>query len=204
MEPDEIKKIWQEMDLLKEKQQVSDNRIKEMLKNDEESTLAAMMKNAKSLMVTTPIVGCIIFCLASYKFFAAGGYYLICPLIFILICIFFVAPFQRNQYRLLKGIDLSNMSATEIMERILKYHNNVQKLKLYSIIFFFVYMGIWNFLNYILQYGSKIIWWLIVGDIIIYLALGLFLPPFLFKKTYYNNINRIKSSLEELKEFEKL
>jgi hypothetical protein len=94
------------------------------------------------------------------------------------------------------------MSVKEVSEKILKYQNIIQKRKMYGIIGFFVYMGIWIYLHYRLTFGSEIRWGLIVYAVGLYLVAGLFLIPFLYKKIHYNNINRIKKNLKELKEFE--
>jgi len=203
MEPDDIKKIWQAMDLLREKQHVSDSRIKEMLKNEGKSALEKLIKMAK-LGITAPIPLGLLFCLISQKFFEAGGYYVICPLAFLLICILLVVPHNIKKYRFLKEIDYSKMTVKEVTEKILKYQGNVQKFQLYGTIGFFIFVGVWSYLYYMLCFGSKIIWGFIIYQIVICLANGLIIIPFLYKKLYYNNINRIKASLEELKEFEEL
>jgi hypothetical protein len=201
MELDEIKKIWNEMDALKEKLQVSDNRIKEMLKNEGKSALAKLIKISKFYTITTIPLG-LLLCLFSYKFFEAGGYYIIYPLIFLLICVL-MEPFQIYLYRLLKGINYSVMTVKEVSERILKYQNFVRKGEMYGSIIGITYLGIWYYLYYKLIFGSEINWGFIIFMIVMCLLVGLSIP-FLYKKLYYNNINRIQKSLEELKEFEKL
>jgi len=199
MELDEVKKIWNEMDALKEKLQVNDNRIKEMLKKEGKSALDRLMKAAKIYSFIMIPLG-FWFCLCSYKFFEAGGYYVICPLIFLLICVV-STPLEIYLYRWLKEIDFSKMSVKEVSERILKYQNMVQKGQLYGTAFFFIYLGIWYYLYYKLTIGTEIVWELIIFMSVIYLSAGLFLIPFLYKKLYYNNINQIKESLRELREF---
>ena len=201
MELDEVKKIWNEMDALKEKQQISDNRIKEMLKKEGESALAKLIKNAKFYTIAMIPLG-LMLCLCSYKFFEAGGYYLICPLAFLLICIL-MEPLEIYLYRLLKRIDFSRMSVKEVSEQILKYQNILRKCQMYGIIFFIVFMGIWLYLFYKLWFGSVIIWGFIIYVAVVYVG-GIIAIPFLYKKLYYNNINRINDSLKELKEFEQL
>ena len=202
MELDEIKKLWTEIDTLKEKLQVSDNRIKEMLKNEGKSALEKLIRFTKFGIFSVIPLG-LFLCLVSYKFFEAGGYYMICPLAFLLFCILML-PFDIYLYRLLKGIDFAGMPVREVSERILKYQNIIQKFQMYGTIGFFVYLGIWYFLYYQLCLGSEIVWGLIIFFAAIYLAGGLIMIPFLYKKFYYNNINRIKESLAELKEFEEL
>ena len=200
MELDEIKKIWTEMDALKEKLQVSDNRIKDMLKNQGQSALAKLLKVARFYMIVMIPLG-LILCLLSYKFFEAGGYYVICPLAFLLLCIL-LEPLEIYLYRLLKGIDYSCMPVKEVSERILKYQNIIQKSQMYGTIVFFVYLGVWYYLYYKLIFGSEIVWEFILFMAAIYLCFGLIGIPTLYKKLYYNNINRIKECLAELKEFE--
>ena len=201
MELDEIKKLWNEIDTLKEKQQVSNNRIKEMLKNEGKTALAKLIKVARFYMIAMIPLG-LLFCLCSYKFFEAGGYYMICPLIFLLISIF-LEPLEIYLYRLLKGINFSTMPVREVSERILKYQNILQKCQMYGIIIFAFFMGVWLYLYYKLFFGLEIIWGFIIYLIILYLS-GFVLIPILYKKLYFNNINRIKASLKELKEFEEL
>ena len=201
MELDEIKKIWNEIDLLKEKQQISDHRIKETLKNEGKSALAKLIKVAKFYVIATIPLG-LLFCLVSYIFFKAGGSYMICPLAFLIYC-FLLEPIEIYLYRLLKKIDFAYMTVKEVSERILKYQNILQKCKMYGIIFFVIFFGIWLYLYYKLSFGSEIIEWFIIYLIVLYL-IGLIAIPLLYKKLYFNNINRIKESLRELKEFEEL
>ena len=201
MELNEIKKIWNENDLLKEKQQVNDQRIKDTLKNKGESALAKLIKIAKFYVIAEIPLG-LLFCLISYNFFKAGGYYMICPLALLLSC-FLLEPLQIYLYRLLKAIDFSRMTVKEVSEKILKYQDILQKYKMYGMIFFVVFVGIWLYLYYKLTFGSKIIEGFIIYIIVIYL-IGLIAIPWLYKKLYFNNINRIKENLKELKEFEEL
>ena len=200
MELDEIKKMWQEIDALKEKQQVNESRIKDMLKNEGKTTLAKLIRTVKFYTIATIPLG-VLFCLLSYKFFEAGGYYVIVPLTFLLITLF-LEPLQISEYHFLKEIDFSSMSVKEVLERILKYENFIQKWRIYGTTGFFIFMGIWFYFYYKLLFGSEIIWGFIIYDAVIYFAGGLILIPFLYKKLYYNNINRIKESLKELREFE--
>ena len=202
MELDEIKKIWTEMDALKEKLQVSDNRIKEMLKNEGKSALAKLLKTARFYTIAMIPLG-LFLCLLSYQFFEAGGYYVICPLTFLLLCLL-MEPLEIYLYKLLKKIDFASMPVKEVSERILKYQNIIQKSQLYGTIIFFIYLGIWYYLYYRLIFGSEIVWGFIIFMAMIYLAGGLIGIPALYKKLYYNNINQLKKSLEELKEFEQL
>ena len=201
MELDEIKKLWDEIDLLKEKQQVSDNRIKEMLKNEGKTALAKLIRISKFYTIAMIPLG-LILCLISYKFFEAGGYYIIWPLGFLLFSIL-MEPLEIYLYRLLKGIDFSRMTVKEVSERILKYRDILQKCQIYGMIFFIVYLGIWYYLYYKLILGSEIFWPIIIMMIFMCLG-GLIAIPILYKKLYFNNINRIKESLNELKEFEEL
>jgi len=201
MEPDDIKKLWSEIDLLKEKQHVSDNRIKELLKNSGKSALTKLIRISKFYMFAMIPLG-LIFCFLSYKFFEAGGYYIIYPLIFLLLCILAV-PFEIYLYRLLKGIDFSTMTVKDVSEKILKYQNIIQKFKIYGMTFGIPYLGIWYYLYYKLTIGSEIVWWLIIYMICLCIAVAIGIPS-LYKKLYFNNINKIKTNLEELKEFEEL
>jgi len=192
--------MWQEIGALKEKQQVNESRIKEMLKNEGKTALAKLIRTAKFYTIATIPLG-LLLCLTSYRFFEAGGYYMVVPLTFLLITLF-LEPLQISKYHFLKEIDFSGMSVKEVLERILKYENFIQKWRIYATTGFFIFMGIWLYFYYKLLFGSEIIWGFIIYDAVIYLAGGLILIPFLYKKLYYNNINRIKESLKELKEFE--
>ena len=201
MELDEIKKMWNEIDLLKEKIQVSDNRVKGMLKNEGKTALAKLIKYSKFYTIAMIPLG-LILCLISYKFFETGGYYIIWPLLFLLFCIC-MEPLEIYLYRLLKEIDFSVMTVKEVSERILKYQDIVQKCQMYGMIFFIVYLGIWYYLYYKLVLGTEIFWPLIIFMIFMCIA-GLIGIPKIYKRLYFNNINRIKESLKELKEFEEL
>jgi hypothetical protein len=201
MEPEEIKKTWQEIELLKEKQQISDHKIKEMHKNQGKTALAKLLRTAKIYMFIVIPLG-LFFCLLSYQFFEAGGYYFICPIVFLLITIL-LEPLEIYLYRMLKGIDFSGMPVKEVSERILKYQNILRKCEMYGMIIGIIYLGIWYFLYYKLIFGSEIVWGFIIFMAAMCLAVG-FSVPALYKKLYYNHINRIKESLKELKEFEEL
>ena len=199
MELDDIKKAWQEIDALKEKQQINENRIKEMLKKEGKTALAKLIRLAKIGMIILIPLG-LFLCLLSHDFFKAGGYYVIWPLVFLFYCISKI-PFDYYLYRLLKGIDYSGMTVKEVSERILKYQNIIQKSKMYGMIFYVVYLGIWYYLFYRLHFGSEIVWAFIIVMIVMVLG-GLIALPVIFKKLYFNHINRIKESLKELEEFE--
>jgi len=199
MELDEIKKIWNEMESLKEKQQISDDRIKELLKSKGKTALSKLIGVAKFGIFAVIPLG-LLMCLLSYKFFETGGYYMIWPLVFLLLCISML-PFDIYLYRLLKGIDYSNMTVTEVSERILKYQNIIRKFEMYGIMFVIVYLAVWYYLYYKLMFGSEIIWGFIIFMIVMCLIAGAAIP-ILYKKIYYNNINQIEESLKELKEFE--
>jgi Flp pilus assembly protein TadB len=200
MELDEIKKIWNEIDLLKEKQQVNDNRIKEMLKKEGKSELEKIIKAEKFGMIALISSGLFIF-LCAYKCFIVGGYYMICPLAYLLFCIL-LQPFQIRIYRFLKRIDYSNMTVREVSEKILKYHDSAKKWRPYAIAFATIYLGIFYYIHYILYFGSEIIWWLIIYFIIMGLICGILLPTFVMKKLYFDRLNKIKKNLKELEEFE--
>ena len=110
-------------------------------------------------------------------------------------------PLEIYLYRLLKGIDYSRMTVKEVSERILKYRNIVRQCQMYGTVFFIFFMAVWMYLFYKLSFGSEIVWVFIIYEIVLYVA-GLIAIPVLYKKLYYNNINRIKENLKELKEFE--
>ena len=199
MELDQIKKIWTESDLFKLQSQVSDSKVVEMLKNEGKTALAKLIRLEKISVIFLIPLG-IFFCLISYKFFQAGGYYMILPLLFLLFTIL-AEPFEIYLYRLLRGIDFSSMTVKEVSERILKYQNIVQKSQMYGMIFFIPCLGTWYYMFYKLSHGLEIFWPIIILMIFMCIA-GLIAIPVLYKKLYFNNIDRIKKSLEELKEFE--
>ena len=198
MELDEIKQLWNEIDVLKEQQQVSNSRIKEMLKKQGKSALAKLIKTAKFYTIVIIPLG-LFLCLLSYRFFEAGGYYMIWPILFLLICIL-LEPFEIYLYRLLKGIDFSTMPVKEVSEKILKYQGYIQKSQLYGTIIGIAYLGIWYYLYYQLIFGSETNWFFIIFMISMCVFVG-FLIQFLYHKLYYKNIKQIKDSLKELKEF---
>ena len=112
-----------------------------------------------------------------------------------------MTPFEFNIYRLLKEIDFSSMTVKEVSKRILKYQNIIRKFEMYGIVGAVVYLGIWYYFFYILSFGSEIVWGFIIFMIVMCVIVALIIP-ILYKKLYYNNINSIKESLKELKEFE--
>ena len=199
MELDEIKKIWNEMESLKEKLQISNNKIKEILKKEGESALTKLIKNSKFYVIAMIPLG-LIFCLLSYKFFEAGGFYIIYPLLFMLLCII-MEPLEIFLYRLLKSIDFVTMTVKEVSERILTYQNIIHKCQHYGTVIFILYLGIWYFLFYKLIFGTEIVWSFIIYLTVLLLS-GAFVIQFLYKRLYYKNIKKIQESLTELKEFE--
>jgi len=199
MDLDDIKKIWNEVESLKEQKQMSDERIKMMLKNEGKSTLDKLIRLARLGMIIIIPLG-LLFCLISHKFFEAGSYFSICPLLMLLLCIV-AQPFEIYLYRLLKGIDFSAMTVKEVSSRILKYQSIVKKVEFIGIIFFIVFMAYWLILYYKLVFGNEIIWGFIIYMGVIYAA-GVIAIPILYKKLYYKNINKINESLKELEEFE--
>lgn len=199
MDLDQIKNIWQEVDSLKEHKRITDERIKKMLKNEGKSALDKLIRIAK--FYTIAMIPCgLIICLCSYKFFEAGGLYIICPLAFLLLTLL-MEPLEIYLYRLLKGIDYSTMSVKEVSTRILKYKQIIQKAEFYGLIVFIVYMAIWYFLYYKLWFGDQIMWSFIIFMSVIYIS-GIIAIPLLYKKLYYKNINKINENLKELEEFE--
>ncbi|MDR2586050.1 MAG: hypothetical protein LBC84_07535 [Prevotellaceae bacterium] len=199
MEPEEIKKMWQENVLIEEKQQISDLKINEMLKNQGKSALAKLIKTANFYRFAIIPLG-LLFCLLSHLFFVAGGYYPVYPLLFLLICIL-LEPLEIYLYRLLKGIDFSTMPVKEVSERILKYHHILRKCEMYGIVIGVIYLSIWYYLYYKLTFGSEIVWVIIIFMIVMCMAVGFFVPS-AYKKLYYRHINQINESLRELKEFD--
>lgn len=200
MELDEIKKIWKENSLLKEKLSLSDNKIKEMLQGEGKTAIDKLIRYAKFYIIFSIPLG-LLMCLCSYQFFQAGWPYIIIPLFFLALCAFVILPSEIYLYRLLKSIDFSVMTLKEVSARILKYHQIIRNWEFWGIIAFIVFLGIWMFLFYKLNFGEEIIWWFIIYQIAL-LLLGLVAIPFLYKKLYYKNINKIKESIKELEEFE--
>ncbi|MDR1370599.1 MAG: hypothetical protein LBJ72_10835 [Dysgonamonadaceae bacterium] len=199
MDLEEVKKIWQEADSLKEQKRISDERIKNMLKNEGKSALDKLINTARNYTNMMIPLG-IIICVFSYRFFEAGGLYPVCPLAMLLMCIL-LEPFEIYLYRLLKGIDYSTMTVREVNSRILKYQSIVKRWEFYGIAIFIVYMAIWYYLYYKLIFGDEIVWWFIIFTAAVYVA-GIIAIPKLYKKLYYDNINKIKENLKELEEFE--
>jgi hypothetical protein len=199
MELDEIKKIWAEMESLKTKIQISDNRIKEMLKKEGKSALAKLIRISKFFIFIYLPFG-LLFCLCSYQFFETGGYYIISPLSFILICLF-MTIFEIFMCRMLKSINFSTMTVKDVSEKILKYRNIVQKMQIYSTYFMIFFMLIWLFLYYKLAFGTEIHWGFIIYCIVL-LLISIYLIQYLYNKLYYKNIKKIQESLDELKVFE--
>ena len=199
MEPDEIKKAWQEIELLKQKQQTSDQKIKELLKKQGQTALAKLIRTARFHTIAIIPLG-VFLCLLSHTFFEAGGYYMVYPLLFLLLCLF-LEPLEIYLYRLLTGIDFANMPVKEVWERILKYQNILRKFRMYGIIVGVMYLSIWYYLFYKLTMGSEIVWGLIIFMMAMCVAVGCAIP-ILYKKLYFNRIHRIQESLKELKEFE--
>jgi len=199
MELDEMKKLWQEIDQLKEKQQISTDKIKSMLKKSGKSALDELIRILKiNFSIAIPAV--IIFCYFSRIFFETDGYYFLYPLLILITCII-VTPFQIKQYRILKEIDFAKMSVVEVSAKILKYQNMIQKMQLFEIICVAIYLGFYLYLFYLLNCGYQIIWGLIIFNCAVWIG-AVIMIPVLYKKWFFNRIKRIKESLKELKEFE--
>jgi len=194
MELDKIKELWNEVELLKEKQHAGDERVKEMLKNKGKTALSKLITLAKIGMIAIiplGIFGCFYFM----------NPHMVFGLIFALFCAIGF-PFEVYGYRLLKSIDYSNMAVTDVLDRILKYQKFVRAGEKFGLFFFASYMGTWSFFRYKQEFGLEIHLSIIIFLIAICL-LGLIGIFVLYKKLYYNRLNQIKESLKELKEFEK-
>jgi hypothetical protein len=201
MELDELKKVWAEMETLKAKIQISDNKIKEMLKKEGQSALSKLIRVAKIYIFAAIPLG-LLACLCSYDFLEAGGYYLIHPVLIMLTCLFMMG-LEIYIYRLLKSIDFSTMTVKQVSEKILKYQGIIQKYQKYGTIWFIVFLGTWYFLFYqlIFVFFQEIVWEFII-IMAGYVVIGAFVIQLLFKKLFYKNIKKIQESLDELKVFE--
>jgi MFS family permease len=194
MELDKIKELWNEIDVLKEKQHLSDEKIKDMLKNKGKTALSKLIWFAKFSMVMFIPLG-----VFGYYYFV--GYNNVFAIIYFLICIFGVL-FEIYKYRLLKKINFSDMTIKDVSERILKYKNIIKNELIYGITGLVVFLGAYIYVD-ILQNGAPEHLWVLVIIMTIYVILAsLFIGYFIYKRIYFNRINQIKESLNELKEFE--
>ncbi|MDL2323378.1 hypothetical protein LJC52_05255 [Bacteroidales bacterium OttesenSCG-928-A17] len=200
MDLDEMKKAWQENIQLKEQLSLSDKKIKELLKREGKTAIDRLMLYAKIYIILSIPLG-LLLCLCSFRFFQAGWPYSLIPLFFLFLCTFIVLPSEIYVYRLLRSIDFSVMSLKEVSSKILKYQQIIRFWELIGIVFFVIYMAIWMFFYYKLIFGDEIIWGFIIYMIAVGL-IGLAAIPYLYKKMYYKNINKVKESIEELEEFE--
>jgi hypothetical protein len=200
MELDDIKKLWNEVDLLKEKQEINENKIKEMLKDKGKTALSKLIR-LEIIGIFAALPSGAAWYFLSSKFFAIGGYYVILPFIILLLCVLCV-PLYIYLYRLLKSIDYYRMTARENLEKILKYQRIYQKIYNYSMYGFVIFISIWICLDYIQNFGLTIYWGRIIFAIIL-IIVGTIAGNAFYKKWYFDRINQIKESLKELKEFEK-
>jgi len=200
MDLDEIKKVWQENAVLKEKLSMSDNKIKDMLKAEGKTAIDKLLRTAKLYIIASIPLG-LLFCACSYSFFEAGWPYIIVPLFFFALCTFVILPSEIYLYRLLKSIDFSVMSLKEVSSKILKYQQIIQRWERGGILGFIVFITIWMFLFYKLTFGDEIVWGFIIY-LIVLILLGVAAIPFLYKKLYYKNISKVQENIKELEEFE--
>jgi len=201
MELDKIKELWEEIDLLKERQQVSDDKIKEMLKSKGKTAIAKLM--------WLPVIGIILFVpIAVLLYFQICGFFepgiyrtLFVSGLFLTLAI--AIPMEIYLYRLLRGIDYSYGTIKNAYERILKYQNLVRKSELFGLAWGAVFIGSYAFFTYKVSFGTELHWGTIILVAMIFLG-TLVAMPFMYKKLYYKRINQIKESLKELEEFEEI
>ena len=199
MELDNIKKLWTEIDALKDKQHINEERIKELLKSNQKTALSRLIWLEKfQLIVIAP------FCVLFYVFFREmvdiGGLYTTWLLVFLLLTVAGVFIVFRK-YRMLKNIDVSNMIVKDIFAKISNYQRIVQKEKILAAVLVFVLLAAFFVIDYRHLFGSEIVWSQIIFGIVVILAATVF-TPFLYKKLYHKHIEQIKQSLKELEEFE--
>ena len=200
MELDNIKKLWTEIDTLKDKQHINEERIKEILK-DKQKTALSKLTNLAGFGVIIGVPLCVLFYyLFARDFFDAGGFYAILASIFSLFCLagFWVEGYK---YRFLKKIDLSKMTIKDIFDKILKYERFIQREKTLGIIFLIVFFGTYVYLERLLVYGTG----LLLSEIflaIILISLGAVVVAVAYRILYRKLIEQIKQSLKELEEFE--
>ena len=200
MDSDELKKAWQKNTILKEKLPINDNQIREMLQKEGQTALGKLIRYAIFYVIASIPLG-FFMCLCSYRFFEAGGFYVIVPLTFLALCVFLIFPSEIYLLRLLKSIDFSTMSLKEVSTKILKYQQIIQRWERIGIMSFILFLGVWMFFFYKLTFGDKIIWGFIIYMIVLFF-IGLAAIPYLYKKMYYKNINKVKAGIRELEEFE--
>ena len=199
MELDNIKKLWDEVNLLKEKQQFNDERIKEMLKSKQKTALSKLKRlSIIGIVVIVPVAYlfylqvCDIFEPGILRAFFVSGLFLTVAV---------SISIETYSFRLLKGIDYSRITIRNAYEKILNYEHLVKKGKLYGTVWFVAYIGSYAFFTYKVGYGTELVWGIIIPVAIIFFG-GWFLIHLLYKKLYYKRINQIKESLKELEEFE--
>ncbi len=200
MELEEIKKLWQDMDTPKAQKQITDDSIRRILQQEGKSALDKLIRTARVYTIIMIPLG-LFLCLCSHQFFTAGGFYMVWPLLFLLICIA-LEPYEIYLYRLLKSIDYSTMSVKEVSARILKYQHHISRWQPYGLGMYVVYLTVWYFLYYKILFGNGDIQWffiIIMGSLLLG---GLIVIPILFKKLYFQHIDTIKKNLIELEEFE--
>jgi len=199
MELDNVKKLWEEVNLLKEKQQFNDDKIKEMLKNKGKTAIAKLKR--------LPIIGVVLIVPIAYllylqicDFYEQG----ILRAIFmsrLFLTLAIAIPMEIYLYRLLRGIDYSYGTIKNAYERILNYQNLVRKSELFGLTWAAVFIGSYAFSTYKVSFGTELHWGTIILVAMIFLG-TLVAMPFMYKKLYYKRINQIKESLNELEEFE--
>jgi len=199
MELDNVKKLWEEVNLLKEKQQFNDDKIKEMLKNKGNSVLAKLIWLEKiQLIIAIPL--CVLFYFWFRYAFCCNNDYLIWLFVYFLFMVvgIFLAFYK---YKMLKSIDVFNTVVSEVFERILKYQRIIQKEKKLGLALVILFLSTFFYFDYRQIHGSEIVWPIIIaGSTIIFISVVLTL--FLYNKFYNKRINQIKESLKELEEFE--
>jgi len=200
MELNNIKKLWEEVNLLKEKQQFNDEKIKDMLKSKQETARTKLMKlSIIGAVIAIPV--CFLVYLQICDNFEPG----VLRTAFLLGFSFSIAiavPAEIYSYHLLKGINYSHMTTKNAYERILKYQRLTQKGRLFGIILLVVFVAPYSYFVYKQNFGTEVVWAQIIFLTVIFLG-GFVAMHLLYKKLYFERIKQIKQSLKELEEFEK-
>jgi len=199
MELDNIKKLWTEIDTLKDKQHINEERIKELLKSNQKTALSKLIWLEKiQLIIIAPF--CVLFCFLFHKIFGLDGFYTIWMFLYFLFIVAGVFIVFRK-YKMLKNINISNMIVKDIFAKISNYQHLLQKEKKLATVLVFALLSAFFVIDYRYLFGSEVIWSQIIFGIVVVLAVTAF-TPFLYKKLYNKHIEQIKQSLKELEEFE--
>ncbi len=190
MDLDKLKKDWQNVNV---KSSVDEVKIEQMIDNEGKSAFNRLVLYEKVSMILLPFCGLLSFT-DLFKYDILKIYYgIICVVGFFWEC---------YKYKLLKGVNMLEMDILDISNFYVKFRKYVVYEIIVTVLWFFSFVILFGYLEYIHEWSIKGRTDLIPVFISIFL-ITFTLCIFVTWKLYWKKVKILGKSIRELKEFEK-